>query len=410
MFETDFSNLSDDVTVVEIPTGIKSIWEVAQSNRCPLIGSCLNEEEHKRMLKKSGYQIKGLRLYEVHAHIMKMLHDENKVSVKVDNYLRRKYKTDIDEFGRANEQELRTEWNKRLTNGNFAGLFYLACARRDVSEDLVEEMFGEIHMMSHHGVNAISRIKGEFRESQNTNSRLKDQIKTQKQSYRELKKENQTLRNELSLALKKLESLEKSESSDNQKELEKPLELQDQTELELQLLEQQKEIQQLKTELRTSYKEVETLTELLEENEALNDHLKGDIEELISHFTKLTEVHSKTENTPNQDQDLESKRVLIVGGMTKIKHLYQHMVEMNGGQFEYHDGYLKNGNSNLDAKVSRSDIIICPVNCNSHNACNRLKRLCRKYKKPLKMLPNASVSSISTALFTTEANLNGQLL
>lgn len=93
--------------------------------------------------------------------------------------------------------------------------------------------------------------------------------------------------------------------------------------------------------------------------------------------------------------DFCGKRILIVGGITKIKTFYRRAIEKKGAVFEYHDGWGKHG---LEGLIRRSDMILCPVNCNSHNACLSVKKLCKKYCKRVQMLPSSSLSSISQAL------------
>lgn len=116
---------------------------------------------------------------------------------------------------------------------------------------------------------------------------------------------------------------------------------------------------------------------------------------------QLSAVSScQEQNTTCSKRDLCSKRVLIVGGMTKFKLFYRNVIENGGGLFDYHDGYIKQGCQALDQKVGRSDIILRPINCNSHGACLQVKKLCKKHNKPIKMLKGSSVSAISTALFT----------
>ncbi len=88
----------------------------------------------------------------------------------------------------------------------------------------------------------------------------------------------------------------------------------------------------------------------------------------------------------------------MIGGITKMKAHYKDIVENAGGEFDYHDGYLKNANANLEAKVRRSDLVICPVNCNSHNACIKVKKLCNRYNKELKLLESSSLSALTRAV------------
>jgi hypothetical protein len=88
--------------------------------------------------------------------------------------------------------------------------------------------------------------------------------------------------------------------------------------------------------------------------------------------------------------DLCRKRVLIVGGIARMEKLYRRLVEDRGGIFEYHDGHLRGG--------IRADVILCPVNCNSHAACSLVKNLGKKHNKPTHMLSNFSLSAVVQVL------------
>ena len=403
--------LNDSIGIdsLNAPSGLKAIWEIDPHYRCPLIGASLNEEDHKRMLKKAGFKIKGMKLHQIHAVIMRHLGEKNRVSSKVDNFLKQKFRDFTDACSNLQESEFEKRWNQAVQEGDFAGLIYIASARRDLSDDLLNEIFGDLHMMSHTGVHELSTVKRDLKNQKEQNQQLSQKVKQHQSLNRDLTKENDLLK-------RKIQELENTlaESADVQKErvvevVVNEEEVNDRSSQKYLNLKEHHD--QIKIDLQKANTEIDILTDQLNETKALNEHLQGDIEDLISHFSKITEKELEADiNDLANRTDLESKRVLIVGGMTKIKHLYQHMIEANGGKFEYHDGRVKNGNQTLDAKVNRSDIIICPVNCNSHNACNRVKKLCQKYNKPLKMLSNASVSTISTALMTPEASMNAQFL
>jgi len=96
--------------------------------------------------------------------------------------------------------------------------------------------------------------------------------------------------------------------------------------------------------------------------------------------------------------DLCKKRILIVGGITRMESLYRELIESHGGVFEYHDGYVKKGAKKLESRLKRADIVVCPVNCNSHAACIMVKNLGKKYGKTVHMLASFSMSSISRAI------------
>ena len=96
--------------------------------------------------------------------------------------------------------------------------------------------------------------------------------------------------------------------------------------------------------------------------------------------------------------DLCKKRVLIVGGIERMEKAYRKLVEERGGIFEYHAGHMKSGGKGLESSVQRADLVLCPVNCNSHGACLKVKNLGKKFKKPVHMLSNFSLSAVARTM------------
>lgn len=88
-------------------------------------------------------------------------------------------------------------------------------------------------------------------------------------------------------------------------------------------------------------------------------------------------------------------RILIVGGIERMESRYRQLIEQLGGEMEYHHGHLNGGSIKLENSLRRCDLVLCPVNCNSHAACNAVKALGKKHRKPTFMLPNFSLSAIS---------------
>ena len=88
-----------------------------------------------------------------------------------------------------------------------------------------------------------------------------------------------------------------------------------------------------------------------------------------------------------------SPRVATVGG---------------GGVLDYHNGSLQGGTRQLERSLRRADIILCPVNCNSHGACIKVKNLAKKHNKTFYMLPNGSLSTISRLLGSESARQEGE--
>jgi len=141
----------------------------------------------------------------------------------------------------------------------------------------------------------------------------------------------------------------------------------------------------------------------LDRQREINGHLRKGKERSVE---PISPINKSDDNIPSLY--LSNRRVLLVGGMTKLESFYRELVEEKKGIFEYHDGYMNGGSNGLGNKVRRADLILCPVNCNSHNACLMVKRLSKKYTKPVYMLANASLNSISQALSSYQEDLDIQ--
>ena len=151
-------------------------------------------------------------------------------------------------------------------------------------------------------------------------------------------------------------------------------------------------------------KQNEIINKLKKENKFLNQiitdensnlsHVKSEIECLIK------ALKDNNENYAGYKQiDLCQKRILLVGGMEKMENFYKEMVNKLGGKFKYHDGKCYQSNqSNLKELVQWSDMVLCPVDVNSHSACMMVKRECRKSGKQYYMLRKSSLSTFYKTL------------
>jgi len=140
-----------------------------------------------------------------------------------------------------------------------------------------------------------------------------------------------------------------------------------------------------------------------------NKLIKAEIHRLVAAFKFNSPTDCPNEKDCIQEAcpryELCAKRVFMIGGITKMKSFYKDIVENAGGTFDYHDGYMKNSNINLEAKVKRCDVVLCPTNCNSHNACLRVKKLCNRYNRNLKIISSSSLSAVTQALFIPETEI-----
>jgi hypothetical protein len=144
--------------------------------------------------------------------------------------------------------------------------------------------------------------------------------------------------------------------------------------------------------------EIARLTGELEAQRQAEESLHRETQETLRAFMEMNRCDSTCPSF-----NLCRKRVLIVGGIARMEALYRQLIETSGGVFEYHDGYMNGGARQLENSLKRSDLVLCPVNCNSHAACAMVKNLGKKHNKPVHMLASFSLSTVSQIIRTCGA-------
>ena len=64
----------------------------------------------------------------------------------------------------------------------------------------------------------------------------------------------------------------------------------------------------------------------------------------------------------------------------------------------HHEGGKSGGPCTLQEAINWADIVLCPVDVNSHDACRSVKVICKKTEKPYHMMPSSGVSSVARVL------------
>lgn len=90
--------------------------------------------------------------------------------------------------------------------------------------------------------------------------------------------------------------------------------------------------------------------------------------------------------------------LLYVGGRVRLCRHYRALAEQNGWSFMHHDGGLEAGLGRLAAVLPRADAVICPVDCVSHGAMQRIRHFCKQSPTQLVLLRSASLSAFARAL------------
>lgn len=392
-----------------------NIWEIERHFKCPVIGAMLSVDKHKDILKKCGWDVSALKPYEYHSYLMGCMGDENAVSIKANNYIRHqsgKYMKQIASlYKKKDSKRVRALWNDCSARGIIGPVMYAIVSHKDTDVQLLQDIHGEVHMLSHANMTEVFNIRRKLETADQVLDREKNKSCEKSKKIRDLFSQlKQTGKEKDSLARENIRLKKKLGELETQTPLQQPSAL-DMTQ-DVERLEQALSCQ--KEETLRAEREIKQLEIQLFSADNENAMLKEEFAQLSSIFAAGTDnlyTCRKPGNCPltgacpKEDcprRRLCARRIFMIGGITKMKSYYRQIVEKAGGEFDYHDGYLRNSNEDLAAKVRRCDVVVCPVSCNSHNACLKVKHLCTRYNKELKILNSASLSAVTQALIVSD--------
>ncbi len=387
-------------------------WEMDDFFTCPIAGLCLSAAEQKQLLKKSGICLKKKNLFEIHETLVASSKNENPLSRKVDHLLARKFSRESESLEGLKEDELKQQWRRSFETGEYAGIFWYLASRSDLSREFRREIFGDIHMSMHKNSADQADRKRRMDLLQEQCRKTAEKAEEERKKRKSLQKDIESLQaSEQDLKACLTEAHRQIQQYESQMETVKNQKLSDELrEMSGENRRWEAECASLSEKVKSFAKHVvrlesknkQLIAELSWQNEAKADFQK-EIPALIS---QLGSMQRCDKSCPSFD--LCRKRVLIVGGLSKMQSLYRELVENSGGIFEYHDGDVKGGIKNLENSFRRADIVLCPVNCNSHAACSLVKHMGKKLNKSVRMLPGSGLNAIFRGIQTSDAEIYAQ--
>lgn len=377
----------------------KKIWEMDQVFRCPVVGMCLSVKEQRLLCRKVGAGVQVKSDFGIHEMIVATMTGENPLSRKLENMLAKKYEASCSIYLDMAEADFLDCWHRALESGDYGGLLW-AAAVRPLSNTALVDVFGSLHMAMHEHAKMYCDLKKAREAAEEKYLQLKGCVRENEKQRRMLHSENEQLRESLARTREQLEELRHERDDAVSRIAAAPEEKSGPAQIRMDEI--QEEIAALKKQVEEKDLELLQLTGQFLDLEEERDSLREEVEAHRAVAAAMREAVPEAEApegcscSPDcPSYDLCKKRILIVGGIERMESAYRKLVEERGGILEYHAGHMKSGGRALENSVQRADLVLCPVNCNSHGACLMVKNLGKKYKKPVHMLPNFSLSTLA---------------
>ncbi|MEA3410126.1 MAG: DUF2325 domain-containing protein [Pseudomonadota bacterium] len=377
--------------------GRRKLWELPAKYHCPIVGTCLTIGELRRLYRQSGMEpTRHLKTdYDFHLMFVGAAAHRIRPSKLVQKTLDRKYQITIKRLSDAKSAEdLAGFWDEAAARGDVAGAFWALLTHPRAGEAFLDRIYGEVHMLSHLAGAATRVNLARLPALEERNASLEGELRHLKfQTIRQLG-ERQKRVDELAM------DLERSRESGRQFEgmRERIAEL----ESGGQLRSLQRLVTRLQRDLALSTNRVEAAeleAETWRRKAVEASHIAGPVddpgERPCDEARTKREERTSTEEVPDA---LRGRCVLYVGGRSKLTPHLRRLVSRRGGRFVHHDGGLSDGWATLNGALEQADAVMCPLDCISHNACSRLKQVCKQRSKPLVLLRGAGVGAFNNGL------------
>jgi hypothetical protein len=369
------------------------IWEFSGNLHCSIIGTCLSTAELRRILIKLGVAQEGESDHELHARAVTLAGRHDRVSKRLNKALDEQHRLTIHQFDKAKtEHEVCGLWRAARQRGDIPGAYWATLTHPATTRTLIRDAFGHVHMLSHlvgaanrADIRRLSVLEAEKTELesklQRQQTQLRDAVVSRDAQIRQLR---QALASRI---------VAEEPSVDNAEATEAMMLRQLVADLERRLGVEARRRTALEQRLPAMERALDQERERCASVQAENRLLRDEVSVIEAAF------HEPDSDDPvTKEARMDGLSLLYVGGRpNQVAHL-RAVGERLGGVFLYHDGGIEDRPDLLPGLAARSDLVVFPVDCISHDAALRVKRICRQAGKRYIPLRSAGLSSFLATL------------
>jgi hypothetical protein len=346
--------------------------------------------------------------YELHRSFVGVAAEPGYAARRLHKHLDQKYRTAIRRFARAqSDTVLETLWGEAVESGDLAGAYWALVTHPRASDELLDRVYGEVHMLSHLAGAAVrvdmqelTRLRGLTgaltRQLADAESKATAQLAGRDRTIRQLQERlarAQAAVAELDVLRGRLVAIESEPLAFSlQKQVEEYATKLTHERIRAERAEagasewERMAVKQGDRQMRLEGQ----VAELRAEREALEATLEGLLPSDCSTCTDREGCFT--------DINLSGRCILYVGGRARQCGRFRALVERQNGRFIHHDGGLHDGRLRLGSILPQADVVLCPLDCVSHDAASRVKQFCKRHGKRLVLLPRSSLAAFTRGL------------
>ncbi|MEO1230229.1 MAG: DUF2325 domain-containing protein [Myxococcota bacterium] len=375
------------------------MWEVPPGYQCSILGTCLSLNACARIVRKTeGDSLGSLSDYDIHALAVFHAKTDNRAARLINKALDRACARAIARYRTATTpRELRSLWKKDLEAGHVRTAYWALMSHPDADRALLDEAFGEVHMLSHRvGYGRHERLA----RYEEVNARAK----SLEAMVSDLRKEHAQAQTKSEDRERALEARVANLNSDLERWRDRALSLD-----EVAVARLRQENERLSRRLEKTQRSLDHALRRCSELEEASSRMEVEVNPEPS-LPPLTQVESpsRTDLEPWSacsenpslcgNCDLAGRCILYVGGERRMHPWLSRLVSSLNGELLLHDGGVEDGLGRLGGMCERADAVLCPLDRVSHAAVRQVKRACRSSGKSFVPLERSSMDAFEKGL------------
>jgi hypothetical protein len=359
------------------------IWDISPNLHCSIIGTCLTAAELRQFLLKMGEtDARTATDHSLHSRGVLAAGRRDTAGKLLNKVLDKRHEALIKRFSKASTtKDVRTMWLAALEQGDIPGAYWAVLTHPATDRPLVQEVFGEVHMLSHLVGRSnrldISRLQKLQRELDERDAKV---AKQEARLLNAAKERSELLRRIEEMEQTVIRLAARQNSNPGTEDEKSPV---------------TSRLQKLDAEKVRSDVLVARLQESEDkqrQTESRANRLSRQVAELQHELAAVNTVLN-VENTPEVPPGASSQALLYVGGRRGLFDRLRTLAERHGYELFIHDGGVEDNISLLPGLVSQTSAALFPVDCISHSAAGLVKRLCQDEQKKFVPLRTASLAS-----------------
>ena len=370
---------------------------------CSVIGTCLSTVELRKLMARFVF-VRDSSDLEVHHEAVSHASRSGPIAKALQKLLDQRHESVVQRFARVHEPvALGALWDESLRQGEVPGAYWAVLTHRNVTPGLQQQVFGDVHMLSHLVGAAnhadIRRLVSLERE----NGELRERAERQQLRSQELVDERDAAVTRLQRNIADARSTAGAGRGSEPNGLERPMSL-DPDERSPAAAQVALQTERRERAEQAAAAAVGDAARLREELDHLSRHTQALGRELAAAETQLREA-GEGPDAPSRslEQHLCGRRIFYVGGRPSSTLAIRDLVIRHGGEFQRHDGGLEDRKGLLASGVAWAELVVFPVDCIDHDSAGNLKRLCLRQDVRFLPLRSASVASFAAALLNPSA-------